>query len=788
MARDAQEIRKKILEDEFSNLNPMQKQAVFATGDPLLILAGAGSGKTTVIVNKIGYLIKYGHTAEKGREVSDDDFAFLEECLKDKNLRTGARYSALMCESPIPAERILAITFTNKAAQEMRTRIEKFGVPTNGIWALTFHSTCVRLLRIYADRLGYTRNFTIYDEQDSLKLIEATIKNLGLKTEQYAPRVVRKAISAAKTKLLTPEMLKAEISSSEEFSLLPKIPEIYAGYKKELKEANAFDFDDLIFETVRLLSENDEVKQKVCGRFDYVLVDEYQDTNPLQYKLVCLLCDGSDICVVGDDDQSIYRFMGADINNILDFEKQFEGTKVIRLEQNYRSTQKILSAANEVIANNFRRKGKNLWTAGADGEAITYACLPSHFDEGSYIARTILTEMQAHDMNYNDFCVLYRTHSQSNAIESALRGNGIPYRVYGGLAFYKRKEIQDTLAYMNVIVNPNDKTRLSRVINEPKRGIGQTTLDKVFEIADGTGDRIFDVIENAKAFPELSRASEKLVAFATMIKALQEAAEEMKVSDFYLTMLKQTGYMEMIGSLEMNEAKSRRDNLQEFYNTIVRFEEQAEDEATLQNFLEEQALVSAVDALDENEQAVVLMTIHCAKGLEFNTVFISGFEEGLFPSSQSVGEPDGIEEERRLCYVAMTRAKRKLYITGAQTRMLYGQTNACIPSRFLKEIPEELTDVVRARVPEHKTSAERQRERIIRHRQDFVRNTATKTVVPKHEKTSVYEKGMKVRHKIFGQGTVVDVLAMTSDTMLTVVFETVGQKKLMANYAKLEIL
>ena len=787
MARDAKELKTKILEDEFSHLNPMQRQAVFATDAPLLILAGAGSGKTTVIVNKIGYLIKYGHTAENAGTVSDEDYAFLENCLTDRSMRQSERYLSLMRSSPIPADRILAITFTNKAAGEMRSRIEKFGVSAQGIWAMTFHSACVRILRMYADRLGYARNFTIYDDQDSLKLIEAVIKDAGLRSDAYPPRTVRKAISTAKTRFMTPEQLKNDIAS-EEYSALPKIPEIYAGYEKGLREANAFDFDDLIFETVRLLSENGEVRQKIQNRFDYVLVDEYQDTNPLQYKLVCLLCGGGDICVVGDDDQSIYRFMGADINNILDFEHQFGGTKVIRLEQNYRSTQKILSAANEVIANNVRRKGKNLWTAGADGEMLTYACLPSHFDEGSYIARTVLTEMQAHGLRYNDFCVLYRTHSQSNAIESALRGNGIPYRVYGGLAFYKRKEIQDALAYMNVIVNPNDRTRLSRIINEPKRGIGQTTVDKVFEIASATGEKIFDVMCDAREYPELSRAAEKLVAFTQTIRTLQSEAEEMKVSDFYLSMLKQTRYTEMIGSLEMSEAKTRMDNLQELYNTIVSFEQKAEDEATLQKFLEEQALVSAVDALDENEEAVVLMTMHCAKGLEFDTVFISGFEEGLFPSAQAIGEPDGVEEERRLCYVAMTRAKRKLYITGAQTRMLYGRTNICIPSRFLKEIPDELTEVMHARVPEHKTSAERQRERIQRHREDFVRNTATEKIVPKREKTSVYKKGMQVRHKIFGTGTVTDVLAMTSDTMLTVVFDSVGQKKLMANYAKLEIL
>lgn len=787
MARDARELKREILEDEFSNLNPMQRQAVFATGHPLLILAGAGSGKTTVIVNKIGYLIKYGNTAKDIGELSDDDYAYLERCLENREFRQNAHYLELMRADPIPASRILAITFTNKAAQEMRTRIEKFGVRTDGIWAMTFHSACVKLLRMYADRLGYGRNFTIYDEQDSLRLMESTIKSLDLRTEQYPPRVVRKAVSAAKTRFQTPEQLKNDIAHGD-YAAFPKIPEIYAAYQKGLREANAFDFDDLIFETVRLLSENEEIGERVRGRFDYVLVDEYQDTNPLQYKLVCLLSNGRDICVVGDDDQSIYRFMGADINNILDFEKQFGGTEIIRLEQNYRSTQKILSAANEVIANNVRRKGKNLWTAGANGEAITYACLPSHFDEGAYIARTVLTEMQAHDLKYNDFCVLYRTHSQSNAIEAALRGNGIPYRVYGGLAFYKRKEIQDILAYMNITVNPNDKTRLARIINEPKRGIGQTTVEKVFEIADATGQKIFEVIENAKAYPELSRASEKLLSFAAMIKGLGETANEMKVSDFYLTLLKQTGYMEMIGSLEMNEAKTRRDNLQELYNTVVSFEQQADDGATLQSFLEEQALVSAVDALDEDEQAVLLMTIHCAKGLEFNTVFISGFEEGLFPSSQSIDEPDGVEEERRLCYVAMTRAKRKLYITGARTRMLYGRTNDCIPSRFLKEIPEKLTETTQVKAPEHKSSFEQQREKILRNRFDFVKNTGTENVVPKRVKASVYEKGMRVNHKIFGQGTVTDVLAMTSDTMLTVVFDSVGQKKLMANYAKLEIL
>ena len=357
MAQSAQELKRKILEDEFSNLNPMQKQAVFATGNPLLILAGAGSGKTTVIVNKIGYLIKYGHTATDTSELSDDDFAYLERCLKNKEFRQHERYLELMQANPIPAARILAITFTNKAAQEMRTRIKNFGVNTDGIWAMTFHSACVKLLRMYADRLGYARNFTIYDEQDSLRLIEATIKSLNLRTELYPPRIVRKAISGAKTRFQTPKQLKKDIAYGD-YAAFPKIPEIYAGYRQGLREANAFDFDDLIFETVRLLSGDDEIRERVRGRFEYVLVDEYQDTNPLQYKLVCLLSDGKNICVVGDDDQSIYRFMGADINNILDFEKQFEGTEVIRLEQNYRSTQKILSAANEVIANNCAEKAR----------------------------------------------------------------------------------------------------------------------------------------------------------------------------------------------------------------------------------------------------------------------------------------------------------------------------------------------------------------------------------------------------------------------------------------------
>ena len=779
---EASAIRKKILEDEYSLLNPEQKKAVFATGSPLLILAGAGSGKTTVIINKISYLLKYGHAyelSEKNTELSQNDILFLKKCLENKELRTGEKYFSLMNSKPYRPENILAITFTNKAAEEMRERAERLsGISVSGLWALTFHSTCVRLLRSYINLLGKSNSFTIYDEQDSIRLLEKIIKDNGL-SEKYAAKTVKKIISKAKTSYCPPDKFDDRFREP----LMPKLSFIYEKYQQELDESDALDFDDLIFFTVKLLEDFNDVRERIHKRFRYVLVDEYQDTNPLQYRLISLLCHDGNICVVGDDDQSIYRFMGASIENILSFEHQFENAVIIRLEQNYRSTQTILDAANEVISHNTERKGKNLWTANGEGAKIKYYNLSSQYEEADCIAGQILKGISNRGLKYNDFCVLYRTHSQSNAIELALKGNGIPYRIFGGLAFLKRKEIQDVLAYMNVIRNPNDKTRLIRIINEPKRGIGEATLAKIDELASLNSMRFFDIIKKASEFPELQKVRDRLLRFARIIEDLRIKSEYMKVSELYEYMLEAVGYNHMLSEYDLRERTQRMENLGELMNTIVTFEKNS-DEPTLQHYLEETALTSDIDNLDDNDDAVVLITMHCSKGLEYNTVFITGFEEGLFPAANSINEPHGIEEERRLCYVAITRAKNNLYILSAHSRMIYGTIRPSFPSRFLKEIPQDILEVIKKQ-PHGKPLPERP----VSKKKHISVLSGAGPAAEKEEKEKVqYLSGMRVRHQVFGEGTVTSVTEMSSDTLLTVDFEKVGVKKLMANFAKMEII
>ena len=781
---DTLTLRQKILRDEYRTLNDMQQQAVFATDGPLLILAGAGSGKTTVIVYKIGYLIRYGSIESDTTPLPAEDESFLSACLEDRSLRCGERYWQLMQRDPIPARHILAITFTNKAAAEMRTRLEQqFNIQSDELWALTFHSLCVRLLRRYINLLGFDTDFTIYDETDSLKLLEACAKQLEC-GDQYPAKLVKRIISNAKTRYLDPDEFEAQFKERS----LPKMPKLYRLYQQSLQQSNALDFDDLIFYTVRVLTQHPEIRERVNDRFRYVLVDEYQDTNPLQYRLVALLAAHGNICVVGDDDQSIYRFMGADVDNILSFERSFSRAQVIRLEQNYRSTGIILEAANSVIAHNVARKGKTLWTAQEGGAKITYNQLSSNNEEAEYIAKTILAGIGTKNMQYNDFCVLYRTHGQSNSIEFALKGNGIPYKVYGGLAFLKRKEIQDILAYLNVCHNPADKTRLLRIINEPRRGIGDTTMQRVEEIAAAENTTLFEILSRAGEYPALSRVKEKLEQFARMIEDLRQQQSQLSLPEFYLYLLQTTGYMDMINGLDILEKAARKDNLQEFYNTIVTFTQQNQG-ATLQSFLEEMALVSAVDNLDENEQTVTLMTMHCAKGLEFDTVFVCGFDEGIFPSARSVEEPGGLEEERRLCYVAITRAKRRLFLLSAKTRMMYGSVRSCFPSRFLKEIPEHLYIQPQKELQQQRQQQPSPSQRPKRQPYRFFEDSGS--VVPQHNNPpaqSTYRVGMRVRHKTFGDGQITAVTAMSSDTLLEVRFDSGTSKKLMANFAKMEIL
>lgn len=786
MTRAFLSLRKAILDAEYASLNPPQREAVYSCDCPLLILAGAGSGKTTVLVNKLGYLIKYGnayHSETVPEDLTEADMDLLRRALTNPSLRNERRYLELMAVDPIDPYHLLAITFTNKAAGEMRERMQsRFHVDASQLWALTFHSVCVRILRRFADRIGYRNDFTIYDDTDTKKLIDRILKEAGV-ADRYPEKSVRAIISAAKGRYETPDDFASAFKNPEH----PRVPEFYAKYQAALVESNAMDFDDLIFMTVRLLTEHPDVAQTVNRRFRYVLVDEYQDTNPLQYRLVTLLAKGGQICVVGDDDQSIYRFAGADIRNILAFETQFPQAKTIRLEQNYRSTNNILTAANEVIAHNRNRKGKTLWSDKGEGSKIHYRQLNNQHEEGQYVARSILSGLSMdRSLQHRDFCVLYRTHAQSNALETALRGNGIPYRVYGGLTFYRRKEVQDLLAYLNFIHNPMDRVRLSRIINEPKRGIGETSIERMLQISDREGKTPFEILQTADRYPELQRAATRMMDFAETIETLRKAQNQLSLPDLFRYLVSAIHYKEWLNTAyDPQEAQSRFDNVSELLNSITEFAANADEgRDTLADYLEQTALVSAVDALKEDEDGVVLMTMHCAKGLEFNTVFITGFEEGLFPSSRSLDEEGGIEEERRLCYVALTRAKKDLHIVSVRNRLMYGRPNECTVSRFLKEIPDELLEKTveppreTFQVP-RKTIADRQ----------ILKNTVTS--IPRKATPSEkinYTVGMRVRHKIFGEGTVKAVAPMGSDCMLTVVFDTVGEKKLMTNYIVLEVL
>ncbi len=778
-----QALRRQIIDEEYADLNPRQREAVYYADAPLLILAGAGSGKTTVIVNKIGYLLKYGNTyncEEPSFEVTESDLEYLEESFRDPSIRLTNRYSFLMRESRYSPYELLAITFTNKAAAELRERIgAKFNLDTSSLWALTFHSVAMRIIRQYAHLLGFEKNFSVYDENDSIRLIDSILKRLNI-NQQYTGKKVKHYISQAKMSYQTPEEF-ADVFDDRQNS---HVPLVYDMYQQGLKEANAMDFDDLIFYGVKLLEDFPEVAERINNRFKYVLVDEFQDTNDLQSRFVRLLAKGGKICVVGDDDQSIYRFMGASPDNILSFDHIYPDAVTVRLEQNYRSTENILDAANSVISHNRSRKGKTLWSENGIGEKITYHNLPSQFEEGQLIASKILEGKVRYGKKYSDYCVLYRTHAQSNNLETALRSNGIPYRVFGSLAFYKRKEIQDMLAYLNVINNPYDYTRLSRIINEPKRGIGDTTLEKVLALAVRDERKFYDVLKDAKSYPELSKAAEKLISFVALIEKYREMVPIEPLPDLFEKLYGEIGYENMLKSTYgLEDYKSKHENVMELLSNIKQFIADADD-PTLGGYLEQTALVSATDTLDEGDDAAVLMTMHCAKGLEYDTVFITGFEEGLFPSMPSLGSTADIEEERRLCYVAMTRAKKKLHIISTRSRLLYGTVRPGIPSRFLEEIPHENMETVgginRDPYPRVQPKPQPRQPRITQ---------IPVSVMPERHSTAVkYSAGQRVRHKIFGEGVITEAVNMSSDSLLTIEFEKAGVKKLMANFAKLETI
>lgn len=737
------------LKKQFSHMNNMQQQAVFCTEGPLLILAGAGSGKTTVLVNRIAYILQ-----------------------------------SELCKP----WQILAITFTNKAAGELKERICS-AVPEGGsdIWAATFHSTCARILRRYGDRIGFTSHFTVYGTDDQKKLVKDILKQLNYDEKMLPVKRVLNEISKAKDEMLTPqEMLKRAGYDN----LKQSVAKVYEIYQSRLKTADAMDFDDMLCKTVELFQNCPDILEFYQNQFKYIMVDEYQDTNKVQYKFVSMLAAKyGNICVVGDDDQSIYKFRGATIENILSFENTFKGAKMIRLEQNYRSTQNILNAANGVISNNTMRKGKTLWTENAVGDKIEVHTSDSERDEAQFIAKTILDGV-ADGRKFSDFAILYRMNAQSNSIEQALSRSGIPHRVIGGRRFYDREEIRDMVAYLQVINNPHDDVRLGRIINVPKRGIGATTLEKASEISAGLGESIYSVIKDADVYPQLSRAATKLKSFVALIDGLMEAEQsgDYSLAELYNLILEHTDYEKYLKT-EKDNPDVRIENIEELSSNIIKFEEDYAEEASLSNFLEEISLQTDIDNYDAEADSSVMMTLHSAKGLEFPVVFIAGLEEGVFPSIATMMNPDELNEERRLAYVGITRAKEKLYITKAKSRMLMGHTSYNKVSRFVNEIPPELLNYT----GEKKTFASTNgfsassSHISIGAGSKFTPNKSFNTFTkPAVKSGTVYKKGDCVFHKVFGKGMIMKTEKMGNDTMLEVAFDKAGTKTLMANFSKME--
>ena len=720
------------------NLNARQVEAVIHKDGPMLVLAGAGSGKTTVLIARVERLIENG----------------------------------------VRPWNILTITFTNKAADELKNRlVAKLGTEAADVFASTFHSMCVRILRRDGEKIGIPKSFTIYDADDSLRVVKKCLKAINLDEKQFAPRPIAGAISHAKESLEQPKELAANAEKTGDFRQ-KIVARVYAEYQKELHEAGALDFDDLLCETVRLFRESPETLEYYQNRWRYIMVDEYQDTNHVQYMLVALLAQKyKNICVVGDDDQSIYKFRGATIENILSFERQFPGAKVVRLEQNYRSTQNILSAANKVIEHNLERKGKTLWTANGDGSKITVRRCVDEDSEASFVADKVLDGVSV-GKKYSDFAVLYRMHAQSNSIEHAFTRAGIPYKIIGGLRFYERKEIKDLLAYMSVITNPADNLRLVRIINEPKRGIGDTTVAAAERLSDATGLSLFEIFEHADEYADLSRRSSVLMHFTDTIKSLAEEAESFDAESFFDSLCEKTGYLDMLRA-QGAEGEGRIENIGELKTNLMKYEEAAE-QPELAGFLEEVALYTDLDRMEETD-SVLMMTLHSAKGLEFPSVFVVGMEEGVFPGMQAIYDMNEMEEERRLAYVGMTRAKRNLYLTAAASRMIFGQTNHNRISRFIEEIPDEYKEFF--------DETERRRQNVSYHFEEApsgrIRTEKTFSAAPQKAQGTVFGVGDRVRHKVFGGGTVLAASPMAGDTMLEIAFDTKGTKKLMANFAKL---
>ena len=762
----------------YDKLNEPQREAVYHTDGPLLILAGAGSGKTRVLTHRIAYLI-----GERG----------------------------------VNPWNILAITFTNKAAEEMRQRVDNLvGFGAESVWVSTFHSACVRILRRFIDRLGYENHFTIYDTDDQKTLIKEVCRKVDVDTKVFKERSLLSAISSAKNEMILPD--EFELNAGGDFAKM-KIAKVYREYEAQMRANNALDFDDLLVKTVQLLQTQPDVLESYQERFRYIMVDEYQDTNTVQFQLVSLLAGKyKNLCVVGDDDQSIYKFRGANIRNILDFEHEFPDAKVIKLEQNYRSTGNILNAANSVIANNRGRKEKSLWTENGEGELIRLRQFDTAFDEADFIGEDIKSAVRQGG-SYNDSAVLYRTNAQSRLLEEKFIAMNIPYKIVGGVNFYARREIKDLLAYLKTIDNGRDDVAVRRIINVPKRGIGLTTINRIQESATERGIGFYEALLAPELIAGVGRSATKLDSFAALIEYFKTLAEEMNITDLLQEVIEKTGYIESLENEDKEEAKTRKENIDELISKAATYEESCQDKdekATLSGFLEEVALVADIDSLDEDQEYVVLMTLHSAKGLEFPRVYLAGMEDGLFPGYMSInaGDREELEEERRLCYVGITRAEQELTLTSARRRMVHGETQYNPMSRFVKEIPRELLDTGNKKFTQE-TEIPAQQNTYARAREAFraqafagalggmtpAKNqgvgkplTGSQALASLQKGSQLaaggngplgYEVGDRVRHVKFGEGTVTDIKEGGRDHEVTIEFDSVGTRKMFAKFAKL---
>ena len=785
-------LRRAVLEKDFARMNDRQKQAVFTVNGPLLILAGAGSGKTTVLINRIANILRYGdayNSTYLRDDLDENDIAACKAYVENGTPLTTETQEHLSVSACAPW-RIMAITFTNKAAGELKDRLcAMLGETANDIWASTFHSTCARILRRDGERIGYSSHFTVYDTDDQRRLMKSILKELDISEKNITPKSILNEISRAKDSLISPAEYALTVGDDFRLKIISRA---YTTYQKRLEDADAMDFDDLINKVVELFKKCLDVLEYYQNRFRYLMVDEYQDTNHAQYTFVRMLAEKSgNLCVVGDDDQSIYKFRGATIENILSFENTFQNATVIRLEQNYRSTQNILDAANAVIEHNTERKGKTLWTQNGTGAMIHLHTAENETDEAERITKIILDGVAA-GRKFSDYAVLYRMNSQSLTFERNFAKSGVPHRIIGGTRFYERREIREMIAYLSVINNPSDEMRLRRIINTPKRSIGDRSVEVAAQIGQQTGETLFEVVSHAKDYPALSRAANKMTLFAAQMQGLIELNndEEVTLGELYDELVERIDYLNFLKTDDPESAEDRAANVQELASNLRRFEEE-NPEGTLSDFLEEVSLITDIDNYDNNADSVVLMTVHSAKGLEFPVVFLPGMEENIFPGMASVYVPSEVEEERRLAYVAITRAKEELYIFHAESRMIFGMTNRNRVSRFVEEIPETLVEHTRSRdysarpvsMPSFggaKPFGEAPKTKSVAEAGGFTPKPRVKPAP-----AGTYRVGDTVLHKAFGTGLIVSATPMANDTLLEVAFDKVGTKKLFANFARL---